>query len=137
MHRGRVVKGRKPGTIATGSHTLEKTPPAPPGLSADARAAWKRAARILVERRHLTAADLGTLESYCIAIAMRDEAARAIAATGATYKSGDLIKAHPACGVLRDALSASLRHAAELGLTIVSRSRITVNDGPEELDFLG
>lgn len=137
MHRGRVVKGRKPGTITTGTHTLTKAPPPPAGLSADACAAWKRAARVLVARRHLTAADLGTLESYCIAIGLRDEAVRTIAKWGATYKAGDLFKVHPACGVLKSALAESRSHAAELGLTIISRGRVTVEqEGNDDLAFL-
>lgn len=131
------MKGRKPGSIVTGSHALTKVPPAPVELSADARTEWKRAARILVARRHLTLADLGALESYVIAIGMRDEARRTLAREGTTYKSGDLIKAHPAVGILRDALSAALRHQAELGLTPVSRSRVTVgDDDADDLSFL-
>ena len=132
-----VVKGRKPGSIVTGSHALTKVPPAPAELSADARAEWKRTARILVARRHLTLADLGALESYVIAIGMRDDARRTLATDGTTYVAANgLIKAHPAVSIMRDALSAALRHAAELGLTPVSRSRITANDETEDLAFL-
>lgn len=132
------MRGRKPASITTGADALRKVPAAPAELSADARAEWRRAARILVERRHLTAADLGVLESYCIAIGLRDEARRTLGSTPMTYVAGNgLIKAHPAVGILKDALAASLRHAAELGLTIVSRSRVTIEGEAEELGFLG
>lgn len=135
MHRGCVVsKGRKPGTIATGTHTLEKAPPPPAGLSTTACTAWKRLARILVARRHLTAADLVTLEGLCISIGLRDDARRTIEAEGMTYRAGALIKAHPATGILHNAQSTTLRYAAELGLTIISRGRVTVE--PEETDDL-
>lgn len=131
------MKGRKPGTIVSGSHTLTKAPPAPADLSKDARAEWRRVAPILAERRHLTAADLGALESLCIAIGLRDEARRTLAAEGSTYKAGNgLLKAHPAVGILKDALSACLRHQAELGLTIVSRSRIALGDDEAAPAFL-
>lgn len=133
------MKGRKPGSIVSGSHALTRVPPAPAELSKDAQAEWKRAARVLVARRHLTLADLGALESLCIAIGMRDEARRTLATEGTTYVAANgLIKAHPATGILKEALSATLRHQAELGLTPVSRSRVTVgDDDAADLSFLG
>lgn len=122
------MKGRKPGTILSGADALKRVPSPPLSLTGDARNEWKRAARILVERRHLTAADLGALESYCIAIGMRNDAQRTLAAVGTTYTSGTLIKQHPACGILKDALSMCARFGAELGLSPVSRSRVTALD---------
>lgn len=131
------MKGRKPGTIVTGAEALTKVPPPPSTLTGSARNEWKRSARILVARRHLTAADLSVLESYCVAIGLRDEARRILAASTITYSAGALIKVHPATGILRDALSAILRHAAELGLTIVSRSRVTSDqEDADDLAFL-
>lgn len=123
------MKGRKPGTILTGTDALKRAPLPPSSLTGTARNEWKRVARILVERRHLTAADLGTLESYCVAIGMRDEARQKLAAEGMTYKSSSgLLKHHPACSILKAALDACARFGAELGLSPVSRSRVTALD---------
>ena len=131
------MKGRKPGTIVTGTEALTKAPAPPAGLSPVSGAAWKRLARILVARRHLTAADLVALEGLCIEIGIRDAARETIAARGITYKSGGLIKAHPAIGVLHNAQSIILRYSAELGLTIVSRSRVTSDqEDADDLTFL-
>ena len=123
------MKGRKPGTILTGTDALKRAPLPPSSLTGTARNEWKRVARILVERRHLTAADLGALESYCVAIGMRDDARQTLTAFGGTtYTAGALIKQHPAVGTLKSALDACARFGAELGLSPVSRSRVTALD---------
>lgn len=127
------MKGRKPGTIMTGADALQRVPSPPSSLTGTARNEWKRVARILVERRHLTAADLGALESYCVAIGMRDDARQTLTDFGSTtYTAGALIKQHPAVGILKSALDACARFGAELGLSPVSRSRVTTLDSDAE-----
>ncbi|RWF07315.1 MAG: phage terminase small subunit P27 family, partial [Mesorhizobium sp.] len=72
------MRGRKPAGIVAGTSPVTKVPPAPTWLSKDAKAEWRRVAPILVnERKVLTEADLGTLESYCIATGTVREAHRA------------------------------------------------------------
>ncbi|MDN3621456.1 phage terminase small subunit P27 family [Methylobacterium isbiliense] len=112
--------------------------PRPPALlSTDARREWKRAAAVLVERKILTPADYETLASYCIAVGMRNDALRTLAKDGATFVTpAGMVKRHPAVGNLNDAIALAARLAAELGLTPVSRARVTASDDDADLSFL-
>lgn len=100
--------------------------PAPAWMTAAARAEWGRVMPDLSERRILTTADLGTLESYCIC-------------AGRVRDLETLIQAGPDADLamklmrLQDKAMASARqHAAELGLTPVSRSRPAIRDDADE-----
>lgn len=62
----RTMKGRKPDQIIAGN--LDKVPPPPAWLSRLAKSEWRKVALILVERKHLTDADLGTLAAYADAL---------------------------------------------------------------------
>jgi P27 family predicted phage terminase small subunit len=135
---GAAVKGRKPATLPASAAAVAEVPRPPVLLSKDARAEWKRAAAVLVERKILTPADYETLASYCIAIGMRNDALHTLAKDGATFVTpAGMVKRHPAVGNLNDAIALAARLAAELGLTPVSRSRVIAHeDGGDDLDFL-
>ncbi|WP_334437271.1 P27 family phage terminase small subunit [Bradyrhizobium sp. AZCC 1610] len=78
----------------------------------------------LVERRILTNADLGSLESYCIAI-------------GRVRELEKLLRAgiDPKLFRMQDqAIKTARQLAAELGLTPVSRSRPSIRDDNQDDD---
>ncbi|MER2263882.1 phage terminase small subunit P27 family [Methylobacterium oxalidis] len=134
------MKGRKPGTIVTGSRPLVKAPTAPAGLSADARAEWRRVAPILVERRHLTTADLGVLEIYVTAFGNVRETQRILARDGlVTVGPTGMLKQHPALASQAVAMQNARLAAAEMGLTPFSGTRLTMrgDDDADDLSFLG
>lgn len=128
-----MTRGVKP-QIKTHGDALVKTPNAPSWLTKDGKAEWRRVAPILVERRVLTEADLGTLESYCTAVARIREAERLIAADGPTYVSSTGIKRHPAVSIQDASVKSARLCASELGLTPVSRGR--AGGAPDDDDDL-
>lgn len=121
------MRGTKP-HLASDPNGMATIPKAPAFIGKDARAEWRRVVPLLVERRILTDADLGTLESYAIAIGTVREARRVIAREGMTFMGASGPKRHPAVGVMNEAMGLALRLAAELGLTPVSRSRPAIRD---------
>lgn len=132
------MKGTKP-QLRTDRAALATIPRPPSWLSKDAKAEWKRVMPLLIERRILTDADLGTVESYCTAIARVREAERTIAKEGATYLAATGPKRHPAVTVQDAAMKTARLCAAELGLTPVSRSRPAIRedfDNDEDLSPL-
>lgn len=120
---------------------------APAYMGEDARAEWDRVVPLLVERKILTRADLGSLENYCEAIGFAREMSREIKKLGAVQliyaidKDGNsrVISArkNPAVQMQKDAVNTARLLASELGLTPVSRSRPTVSDIDEEDDLFG
>lgn len=132
------MKGVKPRLVVDNS-AVSKAPPAPAWLSADAKREWKRVVPILVERRILTTADLGSLENYCTAIGTVREMERQLQRDGHVIETDKGLKRHPAVGIQSDAMTRARLLAAELGLTPVSRSRPAVrgDSAGEDLDFLG
>lgn len=126
------MRGRKPAGIVAGTSPVTKVPLVPAWLSKDAKAEWRRVAPILVnERKVLTEADLGTLESYCIATGTVREAHRALNRDGLVVAG----KRHPAFGMMNAAQTTARLCAAELGLTPVSRSRPTMREESNDSDF--
>lgn len=116
----------------SGSSPVTRVPNAPAWLSKDAKAEWRRVAPILVdERKVLTEADLGTLESYCIATGTVREAHRTLNRDGLMIAG----KRHPAFGVMNAAQTTARLCAAELGLTPVSRSRPAIRDDGDNDDL--
>jgi P27 family predicted phage terminase small subunit len=112
---------------------ITKVPAAPPGMSAEAKAEWRRVLPVLVERRVLSAADLAACERYCEATGDIAIARAAIAADGAYVlnRLGEL-KRHPAFATLRESTAEARRWAAELGLTPASRSRVAGDVGDDD-----
>lgn len=111
------MKGRKP-SITVASGAVQGNAPAPLWMSRLARAEWRRVIPELTKRRILTLADLGSLESYCVAIGRVREIELQL-------RAGFDLKLNRA----QDAAMKTARQlAAELGLTPVSRNRPAVRD---------
>ena len=83
---------------------------------------------LVLERKTLTEADLGTLESYCLSTSTMRQAQRIINLEGLVTTEG---KRHPAFGIMNAAQTTQRLCAAELGLTPVSRSRPAVRSEGE------
>jgi len=116
-----------------------KATAAPGWLSKDAKAEWRRVMPILVSRKILTTADLGSLENYCTATGQVREMERRLQVDGHVVEEEGKLKRHPAVGIQSDAMTRARLLAAELGLTPVSRSRPTIredgdDDGSNPLD---
>ncbi len=137
------MRGRKPTSIKTvPEDAITVAPRAPSWLSKDAKAEWKRVVPLLVDRGVLTNGDLGSLESYCVAVGTVCECQRALNKEGmfqrdltkTVTKDGKAIitdkgfKRHPAIGVMNTSMTIVRQYAAELGLTPVSRSRPNITD---------
>lgn len=126
------MRGRKPATIVIGSNPVTVVPSPPSYLPKDAKAEWRKVAPILIiERKTLTEADLGTLESYCLATGNMRTAQRILNTEGLVTAAG---KRHPAFGIVNAAQTTQRLCAAELGLTPVSRSRPSVRNDDRDND---
>jgi P27 family predicted phage terminase small subunit len=113
-----------------------RTVPVPPKhYGPVARAAWRKIAPVLVERRVLSAADVHALERFCEAQGDIADAREAIGRDGGYLENrlGE-IKRHPAYATLREATAESRRWAAELGITPASRSRAGVHEDSDDGD---
>lgn len=117
------MRGRKP-HLAADADALDVSAKPPSWLSKHAKAEWRRVMPELVKRRILTPADLGCLESYCIAIGRIRELELRL-------RSGIDPKL---CRIQDKAMVTARQLAAELGLTPVSRSRPAVRDNDDEGD---
>ncbi|MHC4051504.1 phage terminase small subunit P27 family [Bradyrhizobium sp. 25ACV] len=117
------MKGRKP-QLAADANALDAATKPPAWLSKHAKAEWRRVMPELAKRRILTIADLGSLESYCLAMG-RVRQLEALLRTEIDLK---LLRAQDKSMVTARQL------AAELGLTPVSRSRPAVRDNDNEGD---
>lgn len=133
------MRGAKP-TLVIDNGAIKENRPAPSWMSKDAKAEWRRVFPILIDRRILTVADLGSLENYCVAIGQVRETERQLQAEGHTFTTETGIKRHPATAIQSDAMTRARLLAAELGLTPVSRSRPAVrkdedDSEPSPLDY--
>lgn len=115
------MKGTKP-ELREDADALTESIAAPEWLAEEARTEWDRVMPVLTDRRILTDADLGGLESYCISI-------------GRVRQMEILIQGNPDPDLMlklirvQDKAMASARQlGAELGLTPVSRSRPAIRD---------
>lgn len=120
------MRGTKPIIREDPEAVTDISPPA--WLSPDARAEWSRVIPILTDRKILSAADLGSLENYCVAIGTVREMDRYLQEKGHIIDVEGVPRRNPAVGIQAEAMTRSLRLAAELGLTPVSRSRPTIRD---------
>lgn len=128
------MKGTKP-QLRQDRDAVDSILPPPDWMSDNASTEWVRVQPILVERRILTVADLGSLENYCLAIGQVREAERHLQQHGHVVDVDGVFKRNPASLVLKDGIAASRQLAAELGLTPVSRSRPAIRDD-EDADSL-
>jgi P27 family predicted phage terminase small subunit len=85
---------------------------------------------LLIERRILTDADMGSVENYCAAIGQVRAAQKIIDRDGLTIGA----RKHPAVAIMNDAMTQARQLAAELGLTPVSRSRPAVRESDDDDD---
>lgn len=142
------MKGRKP-DIRIARDALAEVPP-PDWLSDHAKAYWIEVVRDLSGRKILTHDNLPSVANYCLALAGVREAEADIRENGrvidlwAEAKDGTLYRKgrvpNPSVKQMNDAMSISLRLAAELGATPISRSRPSLpdDDGQDDLfDFEG
>lgn len=117
------MKGTKPRLVIS-NDAVTKAPAPPSWLSLEAKKEWRRIIKLLVDRRILTTADLGSLENYCTAQARVREVETHIQ---------NASEPDPAMYRLQDKAMATARlYAAELGLTPVSRSRPAVRGEGED-----
>jgi P27 family predicted phage terminase small subunit len=141
------MRGAKP-KLVVDNGAVKKNAPAPTWMSAEAKREWRRVMPLLVERRILTTADLGSLENYCIHVGTIRQMDRHIEEHGAIFEQfkenedGDMIslgmKRNPAVGIRSDSTTQARLLSAELGLTPTSRSRPSIReDGHEDelVDF--
>lgn len=126
------MRGRKPHNTLADAAGLSDTPKAPTWLSKHAKAEWRRVVPLLVQRRILTDADLGSLESYCTSMGLVRDAQEAISRDGLVIQTEKGPRRHPLFGVLNSAQTTARLAASELGLTPVSRSRPAVRDDVDE-----
>ncbi|MET4217852.1 P27 family predicted phage terminase small subunit [Bradyrhizobium sp. LB14.3] len=117
------MRGRKPELTADAA-SLDATTKPPSWLGKAAKAEWRRVMPELAKRRILTIADLGSLESYCVAM-------------GRVRQLEGLLRTEIDLKLLRaqdKSMVTARQLAAELGLTPVSRSRPAVRDNDNEGD---
>jgi len=131
-----MTKGVKPSPQPAGK-AFRKVKAPPKWMDADAAAEWRRVMPSLVERRILTESDLGSLENYCMAMAIVRQMERKLRTEGATYVDAKgSLKRHPATAIFADNMNRARLLATELGLTPVSRGRPTVTDDDDEDSLL-
>lgn len=123
------MRGDKPKLKQAVSPILE-APPAPPWLPDAASEEWDRVAPVLVQRRILTEGDLGSLETYCLAIGQVRDCQATLAELPSPFFVGDngVPRPHPAIRVMHAAMTLARQMAAEMGLTPVARSRPAIGD---------
>lgn len=121
------MRGAKPQLVVS-NDAIRKVPQPPSWLSVEAKKEWRRVMPILIERRILTTADLGSLESYCASIGVMREAQAILNAEGLVLDG----KRHPAFGIMNAAQTTARLCAAELGLTPVSRSRPAIREDDDD-----
>jgi P27 family predicted phage terminase small subunit len=125
------VKGTKP-QLRADPKAVSESGRAPDWLSKHARAEWRRIMPLLIERKILSDADMGSVENYCIAIGRTREIEQLIQASGEIDVR--LFR------MQQQAMMTARQLAAELGLTPVSRARPVLrdpSDEAEDLSFLG
>lgn len=125
------MRGAKP-QLVINNDAIKQSPPAPDWMDTDAAKEWKRVLPILIERRILTVADLGSLENYCVAIGQVRQCERHLQEHGHVIDVEGVMKRNPSVGIQSDAMTRSRLLAAELGLTPVSRSRPSIREDDDD-----
>ena len=122
------MKGTKP-TLVEDADAATAIPAPPAWLPRTGKAEWRRVVPLLVARRILTDADLGSVENYCMAQSTVRLAAKHMAAA---TDPDTLLRMHR---MQTQAMQTARQLAAELGLTPVSRSRPALRpDDPDDDD---
>lgn len=128
------MRGRKPKPRtrnASGTPAVsDALPRCPPHLSASARREWRRLATPLYEIGVLTLADRAALAAYCQAWGRWVEAEEKLATSPLLLKTpSGYVQQSPWLAISNKQLELMGRYMSELGLTPVSRSRVTVCAG--------
>ena len=115
--------GAKP-ALKTIKGGLSGVPALPASVPDCMREEWQTVAIDLRDRKLLTQACLGALESYVVALWSCREATKAIEKHGLLVASAhNMLKSNPASALLTKSQVIVARLAAELGITPASRSR--------------
>ncbi|MFG1349666.1 phage terminase small subunit P27 family [Xanthobacter autotrophicus] len=120
------MKGTKP-RLVIDNDAVVRAPSAPSWLSREAKTEWRRVIPGLVKRRVLTSSDLGTLENYCVATGRVRQIERRIQQLDRLDLQLARLQIH--------VMATARQHAAELGLTPVSRSRPTIREEGDDEDL--
>lgn len=125
---------------ASQAQRSQRAPAAPAWLPAEAKAEWRRVARLLTATRVLAASDESALALYCEAYARYRAALAEI-----TQHDGSLrltvdtgtgsIKPHPALTIMNQAQSAMRAFLVEFGMTPSSRTRVPTPKTTEPSEF--
>lgn len=129
------MKGTKP-ALKADKAAITRTPKPPAWMADQARREWGRIMPLLVERKILTEADMGSVEAYCIATGQVRQMDVILAKEGAIIVTEKGARAHPAFRIQADAMNRARLLAAELGLTPVSRSRPSIRDDDDDDSLL-
>jgi P27 family predicted phage terminase small subunit len=113
-------------------------PPMPAWLTEAAKREWRRLVPILLQRRVLSAADLGVLVAYCSAYGEMEIAGKVLKKEGRYYtnKASGLKKEHPAAKAFEKASQEMRLLANELGLSPAARSKAPSVPEKEEGDVM-
>lgn len=131
------MRGRKPSQLSR-DDGLRKLPGPPSWLSVEAKAEWKRVSKILAKRQILTAGDLASLETYCLAVGQVRQCQAELAAGPMWVESErSAPRPHPAFRVMHEAMRQARQYASELGLTPVSRARSALAPQGDDDEFAG
>ena len=122
------MKGTKPQLREAPGDVVTTDTRAPDWLSKEAREEWDRVMPVLIDRKILTDADLGGLESYCICIGRVRQMETLIQAESDAAAMLPMIRAQD------KAMVTARQLGAELGLTPVSRSRPAIRDDGDQDD---
>jgi P27 family predicted phage terminase small subunit len=98
-----------------------------------AKKKWREVADLLAGTGVFTTLDLDALAAYCSAFVAWRTAADTVERDGQTYRSGDLLKAHPAVAIMQSAAKEMQTWADRLALTPASRQRMRVEPPPPKL----
>ena len=126
-----MTRGLKP-LLKPTAKALAKSPKPPAWFNKYSKGEWQRIMPLLIERKILTDADMGSVESYCIAIGQVRQMQVLIDKEGPIAMGTHGPRAHPAVKIQSDAMTRARLLASELGLTPVSRSRPTVRDDEDD-----
>lgn len=139
------MRGTKPHLRIEREPLRDRAPP--DYLGEEAKSEWRRIVPLLAERKILTEADVGMIETYCMSIGTVREMDREIQRIGAVQtihkidKDGNAfvvsVRKNPAVSIRNEAMTQARLVASELGATPVSRSRPTIADDDDDDDLFG
>ncbi len=114
-------------------------PKMPAGLSAGAKAEWRRVAKPLHQLGLLTELDRKTLAMYCECVARYERAQAALLKDGDTFiQPNGVPKQRPEYYIMRDALQELRQFIALFGLSPSARMRLQIPEPehPDEMEAL-